>query len=59
MFRKPTRLEELILDQILFTQDRLGYTKVVYHSILNSEDKLIVNFEIRTSTSVSFHRRVL
>lgn len=59
MFRKPTRLEELMLDQILFTRDRLGYTKVVYHSILNSEDKLIVNFEIRTSTSVSFHRRVL
>ena len=59
MFRKPTRLEELMLDQILFTRDRLGYTKVIYHSILNSEDKLIVNFEIRTSTSVSFHRRVL
>ena len=59
MFRKPTRLEELILDQILFTRDRLGDTKVVYHSILNSEDKLIVNFEIRISTSVSFHRRVL
>lgn len=59
MFRKPTRLEELMLDQILFTRGRLGYTKVIYHSILNSEDKLIVNFEIRTSTSVSFHRRVL
>ena len=59
MFRKPTRLEELMLDQILFPHDRLGYTKVIYHSILNSEDKLIVNFEIRTSTSVSFHRRVL
>ena len=59
MFRKPTRLEELMLDQILFTRERLGYTKVVYHSILNSEDKLIVNFEIRVGASVSFHRRVL